>query len=66
MKWQTLFNKIGKQPIRITRNEDVFVLIDGKEIKIEGIKFKKNGSPYLYIQQLIEAETKINTNEKEN
>ena len=50
MKWLTLFNKIGKQPIRITRKADVVVIVDGKEIKVTGIKFKTDGSPYLITQ----------------
>lgn len=46
MKWLKLYNKIGKQPIRITQHNDVVVLIDGKEIPVE-LKFKQNGIPYL-------------------
>lgn len=50
MKWISLYNKIGKQMIKIIRNTDVVVIIDDKEIKIQGIKFKANGEPYLVVQ----------------
>lgn len=47
MRWLTLFNKLGKQPINVTSQKNVVVLVDNKEIKITGIKFKVDGSPYL-------------------
>ena len=46
MKWIKLYDKIGKQQIKITQYNDVVVLIDGKEIPVE-LKFKQNGVPYL-------------------
>ena len=50
MKWLSLYNKIGKQMVKITRTADVVVIIDGKEVKITGIKFKVNGEPYLVVE----------------
>ena len=47
MKWLTLYNKIGKQPIRNINKSDVTVMVDNKEIKVTGIKFKVDGTPYL-------------------
>jgi hypothetical protein len=47
MKWLTLYNKIGKQPIRNINKSDVTVMVDNKEIKVSGIKFKVDGTPYL-------------------
>jgi hypothetical protein len=47
MKWLSLYNKIGKQHLSVTRKADVLVIVEGKEIKVTGIKFKADGSPYL-------------------
>jgi len=47
MKWLTLYNKIGKQPIKTIRKTDITVIINGEEIKIIGVKFKMDGTPYL-------------------
>lgn len=46
MKWIGLYDKIGKQPIKITQKTDVIAIIDGKEIPLL-LKFKKDGSPFL-------------------
>ena len=32
MMWQSLWNKIGKQPSRITQNENVVVILDRSEL----------------------------------
>lgn len=46
MKWLTLFNKIGKQPMRITRVEDVCVVDwNGKRKRLD-IKYDAHGLPY--------------------
>jgi archaellum component FlaG (FlaF/FlaG flagellin family) len=47
MKWLTLYNKIGKQKINVIKKADVEVIINGEVLKITGIKFKVDGSPYL-------------------
>jgi len=47
MKWLSLYTKIGKQTITLLKKSDVTVIVDGKEIKITGIKYKTDGSPYL-------------------
>jgi len=47
MKWLSLHNKIGKQPIRVIRKSDVQVLIDDELVKVTGIKFMVDGTPYL-------------------
>lgn len=46
MKWFGLYNKIGKQSIKITRKTDVIAIIDGKEVPLL-LRFKNDGSPYL-------------------
>lgn len=46
MKWFGLYNKIGKQSIKITQKSDVVAIINGKEIPLL-LRFKKDGSPYL-------------------
>lgn len=47
MKWIKLWNKIGKQPIKIIQNVDITVVVDGKEVNVTGLKFKQDGTPYL-------------------
>ena len=47
MKWLTLINKIGKQSLKSMSKAEVIVIIEGKEYKITGLKFKTDGSPYM-------------------
>lgn len=46
MKWLQVYDKLAKQPVRITRSKDVTVLVDGKEILVTDLKFKNDGTPY--------------------
>ena len=46
MKWLELYEKIGKQHLKVTQKSDVIAVINDKEIPLI-IKFKKDGSPYL-------------------
>lgn len=53
MKWLTLFNKIGKQPIRITRQQDVCVVdFDGRKEKLT-LKFDAHGRPYFVFENQV-------------
>lgn len=45
MTWLRLWGKIGKQPIRITRNKDVTVCHKGTMYKAK-LKFVKNGNDF--------------------
>ena len=46
MKWCKLYRKLGKQPLKVTQNKDVIVIIGGEEVSLI-LKFKKDGTPYL-------------------
>lgn len=51
MKWLTLFNKIGKQPLRVTQHQSVYaVLYDKKSHQYVKrylcLKFDATGNPY--------------------
>lgn len=53
MKWMTLFNKIGKQPIRITRQQDVCAVdFDGRKEKLT-LKFDAHGRPYFVFKNQV-------------
>lgn len=51
MKWITLWNKIGKQPHRITQHADVYALLHNpkthkmNKVKLM-LKFDASGKPY--------------------
>lgn len=51
MKWINLYNKIGKQNVRVINTADVVVIINGKEYKVTGIKYKTDMSPYLITEE---------------
>ena len=51
MKWSTLFQKIGKQPLRVTNHQTVHAILrNPKTRKMERInlilRFNTDGSPY--------------------
>lgn len=51
MKWITLYNKLGKQPIKITQNQNVNVILYDKKThsyikKFLCLKIDKLGNPY--------------------
>lgn len=53
MKWLTLFSRIGKQPIRITRQQDVCVVdFDGRKEKL-ALKFDAHGCPYFAFENQV-------------
>ena len=65
MKWFTLYNKIGKQPIKNVRNTDITVIIEDRTVKIKGVKFKVDGTPYLIVepdQEMNHLQSKQNQN----
>ena len=52
MRWLTLFNKIGKQPIRVTQEQDVYAILydkksHGYEKRYLCLKFDAQNRPYL-------------------
>lgn len=52
MKWITLFNKIGKQPLKTTQHADVYAILENpKTHEWEHVplllKFDASGKPYL-------------------
>ena len=49
MTWENLFNKIGKQPIKITNKNEVNVMINGEKILLD-LKFDKENIPYFIIK----------------
>lgn len=51
MKWQSLFNKIGKLPARIARVEDVCVVDGNGTRKAVDIKYDAHGIPYFVFQE---------------
>ena len=51
MKWSTLFQKIGKQPLRVTNHQTVHAILrNPKTRKMERVnlilRFNTDGSPY--------------------
>lgn len=40
MKYLKIWEKLGKQPIRVTQNQEATVFIDSKEYFITGIKYE--------------------------
>lgn len=46
MVWLTLFNRIGKLPLRITQRQQVKAVIDGVDHELE-LKFTPSGDPVL-------------------
>lgn len=50
MLWSTLFNKLGKQPLRITQHEHIHAIIEGKHYRLD-LKFDTSGKPYLVPMQ---------------
>lgn len=46
MLWSTLFNHIGKLPMRITNHQHIHAVIDDKHYNLT-LKFDAKGSPYL-------------------
>lgn len=50
MLWQTLWNKLGKQPMRITRHKHVHAIVDGRHYDMD-LKFDAKGEPYLVPMQ---------------
>lgn len=54
MKWLTLFEKLRKQPIRVTRTEDVCVVdFNGARKPLE-LKFDARGVPYFVFTEKTE------------
>jgi hypothetical protein len=49
MRWLTLFNRLGKQPIRNLRDHNV-MLMDGDYIKDLELKFTENAIPYFIVK----------------
>ena len=50
MKWLTLYNKLGKQPVKNTRLHDVEILMpDGQTKHKLVLKFKVDGTPYFVV-----------------
>ena len=56
MLWSTIYNKIGRIPLRITQHNHVTAVIDGKEIFLE-LTMRPDGKPYF-----IKAQGKIREN----
>lgn len=50
MLWMTLWNKLGKQPMKITRHKHVHAIVDGKHYDMD-LKFDTKGEPYLVPMQ---------------
>lgn len=50
MLWSTLFNRLGKQPLRITQHEHIHAIIEGKHYRLD-LKFDASGKPYLVPMQ---------------
>lgn len=46
MKWITLFNKIGRLNLSITKNSDVYAIIGDDKIYLT-LKYDVKGRPYL-------------------
>lgn len=47
MLWSTLFRKIGKQPLKFTQHNNVYVITQNKEkINVE-LAYDTQGHPYL-------------------
>lgn len=46
MLWSTLFDRIGKLPLRITQHQQVKVIINGVDHELE-LKFTPSGDPFL-------------------
>lgn len=54
MKWLTLFNKLGKQQVRVTRVEDVCVVDFNGVRKALELKFDANTVPYFVFKEKTE------------
>lgn len=46
MLWDTLYNRIGKQPLSFTQHNHIRAVIDDKEIFLD-LKYDAKGRPYL-------------------
>ena len=49
MTWLTLFNKLGKQPIKITNKNQVKVVINSEEILLD-LRFETDNTPYFIVE----------------
>lgn len=43
MKWMSLFNRIGKQPISVTQRQDVFAVMSYRDLQVLADKAKAEG-----------------------
>lgn len=50
MLWSTLFNRLGKLPLRITQHNHIKAIIEGKNYQLD-MKFDAKGQPYLVPMQ---------------
>lgn len=56
MRWSTLFNRIGKQPLHITQSENIYALlrhpVTGERVKVYlRLAFDYKGRPYLLLDE---------------
>jgi len=58
MKLLNIWKRIVKQPISLTRDKDAVVIIDGKEYKIEKIKYENGQMVGFEILEKIEGESR--------
>ena len=54
MKWSDLYNKIGKQPIRILRTGDVYVVDRNGNKRTLDVKYDAHNVPYFVFNELTE------------
>ena len=64
MKWLTLFNKLGKQQVRVTRVEDVCVVDFNGVRKALELKFDAHTVPYFVFKEKTEFKTEIKEERK--
>lgn len=50
MLWSFLFDKLSKQPLRVTKHNHVTAVIDGKNCKLD-LKFDTAGKPYFVLAE---------------
>lgn len=50
MLWSTLFNRLGKLPLRITQHRHIEAIIEDKHYQLD-LKFDAKGQPYLVPMQ---------------
>lgn len=56
MLWRKLYEKIGKQPLKLTQHEDVKVVVDDKEYLVTGLYYESGHLNHLRVVAMADKE----------